>query len=92
MTNTLLKTIILSITILLTSSVHAQQYIFPEKGQSTEQQQKDEYTCHSWAVGEVGFDPTATQSSPAPIATPAPPATNFAPFPIATSVPLVRIS
>ena len=25
-----------------------QQYVFPQKGQSAEQQKKDEYECHSW--------------------------------------------
>jgi hypothetical protein len=38
--------------------------IYPSKGQSPEQQKRDEYECHQWAVQQTGFDPTqATQSS-----------------------------
>ena len=35
----------------------AQQYIYPAKGQSPEQQKSDESACHSWAVQQSGFDP-----------------------------------
>ena len=65
----LIPTIILSLSLI--STVDAQQYIFPENGQTKEQQQQDEYTCHSWAVGETGFDPTKVQST-AQTATPEP--------------------
>jgi len=34
-----------------------QQYVYPQKGQSDEQQKKDEYECRSWAVKQTGFDP-----------------------------------
>lgn len=43
-----------------------QQYVFPQKGQSAEQQKKDEYECHSWAVKQTGFDPTAAAQAPPP--------------------------
>ena len=33
-------------------------FIYPMKGQSKEQQATDRYECHSWSVGETGFDPT----------------------------------
>jgi len=72
MTNTSLKTLILTITLLLASSVQAQQYVFPEKGQTKEQQQQDEYACHSWATAETGFDPTTAQSQNPETVTPAP--------------------
>ncbi len=40
-------------------------YIYPLKKQSTEQQNKDRYECHSWAVQQTGFDPsTAYPSKP----------------------------
>ena len=32
--------------------------VYPNKGQSEEQQAKDRYECHRWAVKETGFDPT----------------------------------
>jgi hypothetical protein len=35
-------------------------YIYPQKGQSAEQQAKDKGECHSWAVGQTGFDPATT--------------------------------
>lgn len=41
--------------------------VYPAKGQSQEQQQRDRYECHSWAVGQTGFDPsTATAAAPPP--------------------------
>jgi hypothetical protein len=53
----------------MAASVAAQQqFIYPSKGQSAEQQKKDEYECHQWAVQQTGFDPTkpATTAAPAP--------------------------
>jgi hypothetical protein len=38
----------------------AQMYIYPSKGQSQQQQDKDRYECHSWAVQQTGFDPSKT--------------------------------
>ncbi len=35
-----------------------QLFIYPEKGQSQQQQATDRYECHHWAVGQTGFDPT----------------------------------
>jgi hypothetical protein len=37
-----------------------QQYVFPNKGQMPEQQNKDEYDCHLWAVQQTNFDPTSS--------------------------------
>jgi len=41
---------------------------YPKNGQSTEQQAKDKYECHAWAVTQSGFDPTqgATAAAAAP--------------------------
>jgi len=43
-------------------------FVYPESGQSAEQQEKDKYECHTWAKRETGFDPMArpTATSPAP--------------------------
>lgn len=57
---------------LLASAALAQQYVYPAKGQSAEQQKKDEYECHQWAVKQTGFDPT---KPPPPAAAPPPPPT-----------------
>ena len=43
-------------------------YVYPAKGQSADQQSKDEYDCYQWAKRDTGFDPMAvpTTSTPAP--------------------------
>ena len=33
-------------------------FIYPNKGQSQDQQAKDRYECHRWAVDQTAFDPT----------------------------------
>ena len=33
-------------------------FIYPRQGQSPEQQAKDQYECHRWAVNQTGYDPT----------------------------------
>ena len=35
-----------------------QLFIYPRQGQSEEQQAKDRYECHAWAVQQTGYDPT----------------------------------
>ena len=32
-------------------------FVYPNEGQSEEQQAKDRYACHRWAVEETGVDP-----------------------------------
>ncbi len=41
-----------------------QMLVYPAKGQSAEQQQKDEFECHQWAVQQTGYDPTRAQQVP----------------------------
>jgi predicted lipid-binding transport protein (Tim44 family) len=41
-------------------------YIYPSKGQSPEQQSRDRYECHRWAVQQTGVDPTSAQAAQAP--------------------------
>jgi hypothetical protein len=38
-------------------AVNADMYVYPAKGQNKEQQDKDEYECHNWAVEQTGVDP-----------------------------------
>jgi uncharacterized protein YcfJ len=47
-----------------TSFVNAGMMIYPAKGQSAEQQQKDEFECHQWAVQQTSYDPTKAQQAP----------------------------
>ena len=44
----------------------ADLYIYPNKGQSPEQQSRDRYDCHLWAVQQTGVDPTRTQANAPP--------------------------
>lgn len=44
----------------------AELFIYPTKGQSPEQQSRDRYECHAWAVQQTGFDPTNPQVASAP--------------------------
>lgn len=50
-----------------TSSVgqQAQVFAYPSAGQTQEQQSKDRYECHQWAVSQTGFDPTTAAPLPA---------------------------
>lgn len=34
-------------------------YAYPQQGQTAEQQDRDRYDCHLWAVKQTGFDPSA---------------------------------
>jgi hypothetical protein len=36
-------------------------YVYPSKGQSQAQQDRDKYECHSWAVSQSGFDASKAQ-------------------------------
>lgn len=42
--------------------------VYPNKGQSKQQQEQDQYQCYTWAKGQTGFDPMAppTTTSPPP--------------------------
>ena len=50
-------------------------YIYPAKGQSAEQQQRDRFECHGWAVSQTGFDPSNPQMAQAPPTAAPPPST-----------------
>jgi predicted lipid-binding transport protein (Tim44 family) len=61
--------IVLLLTILVAGSALAQDFIiYPAKGQSQEQMEKDKFECYQWAKGQTGFDPMempkATESPP----------------------------
>ena len=51
------------------STVSAQQIVYPAKGQSAQQQKKDEAECAQWATQNTGIDPSKprqTASAPPP--------------------------
>ena len=50
-------------------AAHAlEMFIYPSKGQSAQQQEKDKFECYGWSKGQSGFDPMAppTASTPPP--------------------------
>lgn len=47
----------LALTAALIGEAGAQQFVYPAKGQSPEQQKSDEAACYTWAVQQSGFDP-----------------------------------
>jgi Glycine zipper len=50
--------------VLLAEGTRAQDiYMYPAKGQSQEQQDRDRYECHSWAAKQTGFDPSRAQAA-----------------------------
>lgn len=53
----------LALTAALAAEAGAQQFVYPAKGQSPQQQKSDEAACHSWAVQQSGFDPAKPQPS-----------------------------
>lgn len=59
----------LCVSVLTSSAALADVMVYPAKGQSAEQTEKDKYECYQWAKGQSGFDPMA-----APTAQTAPPA------------------
>src|SRR5207302_8658884 len=47
-------------------------FMYPARGQSQQQQDRDRYECHSWAVGQTGFDPSRASAAAAPPPLPPP--------------------
>ena len=62
-----LAAIVLSLLVVTTATAQ-EQFIYPNTGQSAQQQDKDKYECYGWAKGQSGFDPMApaTAKTPAP--------------------------
>ena len=42
----------------------AQIYVYPAKGQSDRQLDRDRYECHNWAVKQTGFNPSEPHLAP----------------------------
>lgn len=47
----------LALMLLAALPASAQMYVYPQQGQSPEQQQRDQGECHQWAVQQTGFNP-----------------------------------
>lgn len=55
---------LLLITMIISASASAGQFVYPAKGQSADQQAKDEAACSSWATQQSGFDPSKPAAPP----------------------------
>ena len=66
MTNRIARVAACACTALLVSGAWAQQYVYPAKGQSPDQQKKDESACYQWAVQQTGIDPSKPVAAPPP--------------------------
>jgi len=51
------KSLIATAILFAASAAFAQQVVYPAKGQSADQQKKDEGACHAWAVDNSKYDP-----------------------------------
>ena len=51
-------------------SASAQSFVYPAKGQSPQQQSKDESECHTWAVQQSKYDPAKPPQQAAAAAPP----------------------
>jgi hypothetical protein len=56
--NTLIIGAFLAGTGSMDSSAQGNLMIYPKSGQSPQQQQQDQYQCHTWAVQQSGYDPS----------------------------------
>ena len=63
-----LATVLCLATLLSAPALAQEVIVYPAKGQSAEQTEKDKYECYAWAKNSSGFDPMA-----APTAQTAPP-------------------
>jgi hypothetical protein len=43
-----------------------QLYVYPQRGQSPQQQQKDQAECNGWAMQQSGYNPGMTAGAPPP--------------------------
>jgi YmgG-like glycine-zipper protein len=44
---------------MLVSAAHAEVYVYPKPGQSQQEFESDQYSCHNWAAQQTGFNPAA---------------------------------
>lgn len=60
-----MRVLIVGVVLLATgAAARADLFVYPQKGQSSEQQQKDEYECYQWAKSQSGVDPGAPAAGP----------------------------
>jgi len=50
----------------ISAETDAEMFVFPEKGQTKDQQELDQFTCYKWAKEQTGIDPNQQAGAPAP--------------------------
>ena len=58
--------LVLAVLLAPSASMGQNLIIYPSRGQSPDQQSRDRYECHMWAVQQTGVDPTAPAQAPPP--------------------------
>lgn len=61
-----ISALILGIGLAAGASLAQEVIVYPAKGQSAEQTEKDKFECYQWAKGQTGFDPMAPPTATTP--------------------------
>ncbi len=64
---------IISVALTFSVSMASDLYVYPSRGQSPQQVEKDKGECYRWAVNQTGFDPAAPPRPTTPPPAQAPP-------------------
>ena len=65
-TRSLLVLQLVSLALTVPAAAAQQPIVYPAKGQSAQQQKKDDAECYAWAKQTTGIDPAVVASSPPP--------------------------
>jgi hypothetical protein len=55
---------VVAMTLLASNGIAQQAYVYPARGQSQEQQNRDQAECHGWAMQQTGYNPYQGSSPP----------------------------
>jgi YMGG-like Gly-zipper len=50
----------------LVSAAQAEVFVYPKPGQSQQEFESDQYSCHNWATQQTGYNPSAPPAAGAP--------------------------
>ena len=60
------STVLLLIVLIAVPALGQDVFVYPEKGQSEKQIEKDKFDCYTWAKKQTGFDPMKAPTATAP--------------------------
>jgi hypothetical protein len=61
-----MASVVAVLTVAAGTHASAEMFVYPEKGQSKDQQEFDQFTCQKWAKEQTGIDPQLTAAPPPP--------------------------